>query len=78
MARGSSGNAGFRGFVQFIALPLLLADLYALWRISQTSESWHIRLLPGNISGSLGTLVSLIAANAVVIVILLVLAGQRR
>jgi len=77
MGRGSAGGAGFRGFVQFVALPLLLANLYALWRIAQTREAWHVRLLPGGVGGSLEALVMLLAANTAVVVILLIVAGRR-
>jgi hypothetical protein len=71
----SGGGTGFRGFVQFFVLPLLLVDGYAAWRLSQASEKWHIRLLPGDIPGSLGALITVLALNAVVIVVLLLVVG---
>lgn len=70
MGKGSARGGWFRRFVQFGILPLLLLDGYAAWQLTRASEQWHIRLLPGDLPGSLSALVTLLAFNAAVVAIL--------
>lgn len=76
MGKAASGG-GIHDFIRFVVLPLLLLDGYALWRLAQATEQWQLRLLPGNVAGTLGTLTILLGANTAVIG-LLALAVRRR
>jgi len=57
-------------------LVLLAADGYAIWRLSQAAESWSVRLLPGDLPGSLWALTVLLATNAGAILLLLIGTGK--
>jgi hypothetical protein len=62
-------GAAFQKFVLFVILPLGGLDLYAFWKVKESSESWISGMF--SLSEPLFQLAVILAANMVVIAILL-------
>ena len=68
-ARRRKKDAGFQKFVMFVIFPLFGLDFYAFWKVKESSESWISGVF--SISEPLFQLAVILAANMVVIAILL-------
>ena len=69
MAARRKKNAAFQKFVLFVIFPLAGLDLYAFWKVKESSESWISGMF--SLSEPLFQLAVILAANMVVIAVLL-------